>query len=127
MRGLRSLKITVVSGRYLVNKLGPPQLFPCRGIAPDSASRPQFLAFPKPSRRTCRTAPASTPLPKRLSPVMTRVCAAFQGPEHCLAITPSLSKTAPSNYKERPREQANREFQRTVSFLVARIFESVST
>src|SRR5712692_238008 len=46
MRGLRSLKITVVSGRYRVNNLDP-SLFPCHGIAQDFALRPQFLAFPK--------------------------------------------------------------------------------
>src|SRR5216684_882970 len=88
MRGLRSLKITVVSGRYLVNKPGPPQLFPCRGTAPDPASRPQLLTFPSEARRTCRTAPASTPLPERFSPVITRVCARFSWLGRLVTSTP---------------------------------------
>ena len=77
MRGLGSLKITVVSGRYQVSK--PGSLNSSRVAGPLRIPPRGLSSWPSPSeaRRTCRTAPASTPLPERLSPVMTRVCARF--------------------------------------------------
>src|SRR6266852_2616958 len=102
MRGLRSLKITVVSGRYRVNNLDPA-LFPCHGIAQDFALRPQFLAFPKPAGGPAKRL--------KLVPPPGTTFASNDESLRCFSGPGALVTSAPSPVKNRSRQARQRKYE----------------